>query len=118
MSTVVLALGPIFVHLHMMFPERSVFRGRRALLASIYGTGFVLWLLSTGLDLVYYLRLAQGSSDLISLTPVVEAHFVTCILIGLALLDRTERAPNRRRANEAYPWFFWAWPWPSCRLSP
>jgi len=44
----------------MMFPERNEFRQRRTLLKIVYGTGVALWLLSTSLDLLYYLRLAQG----------------------------------------------------------
>jgi len=87
MRAVVLAIGPIFVHLQTLFPQRGDFRGRRALLAGMYGSSLVLWLLSA----VPALASGQDGGGLPSLKPAIVAQFSICIVVGLALLIRTFR---------------------------
>jgi two-component system NarL family sensor kinase len=87
MRAVILAIGPILVHLDTIFPERSDFRGRRILLASLYATGLILWLLSAASVLAF----GRGGEGLSSLTPVIVAQFSVCVVIGLGLLIRTYR---------------------------
>jgi signal transduction histidine kinase len=104
MATVVVLIGPLFVHFHTLFPERSDFMGKRVLLVGLYVVAVVLLLLSTSSDLAYYLRLGSGNGWLASLpmTAVIEAFFSLCLLIGLMLLVRARLVAasetSRRRA--------------------
>ena len=88
MATAVVVIGPLFVHFHTLFPERSEFQGRRALLAGLYTTALILLVLSTASDLAYYLRLnsEEGGLSSLSLTQVIQAFFSLCLLVGLGLL--------------------------------
>jgi hypothetical protein len=88
MRTLVLVIGPFFVYFHAIFPERSDFRSRRILLASLCGTGLILWVLSVTLALIF----GPGSEGLLSLTPVIELHFFICAVVSWVLLFRTYRA--------------------------
>jgi signal transduction histidine kinase len=96
MSTIVLVLGPMFVHFHSVFPEESRFGGRKALLAALYGVSTVLFLISVRSYLFSLLRLPGPTEPLAWLTPVIEIHFALCAAIAIALLWRT----SRRTASE------------------
>ena len=104
MTAVVLALGPLFVHFHTLFPERSSFRGKRLLVRGLYAAALILWLLATASDLAYYLQPAPANGWLASLAlgPPIEAFFSLCLLIGLLLLVHsyfvTNSETSRRRA--------------------
>lgn len=102
MSAIVLSIGPLFVHLHTIFPACSDFRGRKALLPGLYVTGSILFLLSMVSDLVFYLQVDWGGKKLPSLAPLSEAFFSLCMIAGLVLLIRTyrmsESETNRRQS--------------------
>jgi signal transduction histidine kinase len=105
MATVIVVFSALCVHLHTLFPERTDFRGKRLLLASVYGAGLFLLLLSNASDLAYYLHLDGKGGWLASLpsTEAVGAFFSVCVLIVLALLVRagfvTGCEAGRRRAR-------------------
>ncbi len=105
MAAVVVLIGPLFVHFHTLFPERSEFRGKGALLAGLYAIALILLLVSIASDLAYYLRPDSEGGWLSSLrlTPVIEAFFSLCLLIGLILLVRARfvatSETSRRRAT-------------------
>jgi len=80
-STIVVAIGPLFVHYHTVFPERSDFRGKRALLVGVYGAGLILLLPSLASDLAFYLGF-DLAIELPSLSPAIEAFFAVCILMA------------------------------------
>lgn len=90
MASLVIVIGPLFVHLQTLFPKRFASRGRGPLLAAVYGAGLFLLILSNVSDLAYYLRLDGEGGWLasLSLTPLIGAFFSGCMLIGLALLVR------------------------------
>jgi len=104
MAAIVVLLGPLFVHFHTLFPEHSEFKGKRALLACLYAIALILLLVSIVSDLAYYLRLDSGGTWLSSrpLTPVIEAFFSLCVLVGLIMLVRARfvatSETSRRRA--------------------
>jgi len=102
MSTLVVATGPLFLHFHTLFPERSTLKGSRVLVVSAYAVGLTLWLLSTASDMAYYLQLSEAGDRLPSLAPAIEAFFSLCVLIGIGLLIRTylvtKSGISRRRA--------------------
>lgn len=104
MATIVVVLGPLFVHFHTLFPQRADFRGRRALLACLYAVALILWLLSTSSGLAGYLQLEpeEGRLSSLRITPLLEAFFSLCLLIGLILLLRgrfmAKSETSRRRA--------------------
>lgn len=93
MTVLVAVIGPVFVHYHTLFPERTAFKGKRLLLAGLYASGLVLLVLSTALDVLYYTGRYQSFSieSWPTLAPAVKAYFALCLLIGLALLVRTYR---------------------------
>lgn len=104
MAAVAVLLGPLFVHFHTLFPERSEFKGKGALLGSLYAVALILLSVSITSDLAYYLWLDSGGEWRSSrpLTPVIEAFFFLCLLIGLILLLRARLVgtseTSRRRA--------------------
>ena len=92
MPAIALAVGPIFVHYHTVFPERISFRGRRALLVGLYSISLILLLLSTASDLIYLDRQLKGlGNGPPSLAAVIKVYFCVCLILGLALLARTYR---------------------------
>jgi len=92
MPAIVLAVGPIFVHYHTVFPERISFRGKRALLAGLYGISLILLLLSSASDLISLSRqLRNLGGGPPSLSAVIKVYFCICLIIGLMLLARTYR---------------------------
>jgi signal transduction histidine kinase len=82
------ALGPLFVHYHTLFPERSSFRSKKVLLSSVYSGGailLVLYLLSyTTFFSGFYRQLRLDGWP--SVDQVIRVHFILCVFIGLGLL--------------------------------
>ena len=101
MTVLVAAIGPLFVRYHTLFPERIDFRGRRALLASLYGIGAALAMVSLALDAMFYTGMYRrfGVGSWPSAAPVLKAYFVVCLLIGLGLLVRTYRTAGSERSK-------------------
>jgi hypothetical protein len=87
MPATVSMLGPLFVHFHSVFPERSDLRLRKALLGGLYGIGLILLSLATVSRLMALST--QDGIRLPSFTPCIEAFFGLCVLLGLGLLVRT-----------------------------
>ena len=104
MAAVVVVIGPLFIHFHTLFPERSELRGKGTLLAGLYTVAFILLLTSIASDLAYVLRpdLKGGWLSSLPLTQLIEAFFSLCLLIGLILLLRARRVAasetSQRRA--------------------
>ena len=88
MTAIVAALGPLFVHYCTVFPEQIDFRGRRAVLTTLYAATSLLVALSTTWDVMAYGGLDLGGKEPPSLAPVIEAFFSLCVLAGLVLLIR------------------------------
>ncbi|MBN1815127.1 MAG: GAF domain-containing protein [Anaerolineae bacterium] len=103
MPGVALAVGPIFVHYHTLFPQRVTFRHRRPLLAVLYAASLVLLLLSTTSDLVYLYRQAHDlGSGPPSLAAPIKVYFIVCFVIGLALLIWTLlRSPSETSKRQS-----------------
>lgn len=101
MGVLAAAIGPMFVHYHTLFPERSRFRGKAVLLRSLYAIGALLALLSLALDGLYYTGLYRqiGSDPWPSAAVTIKAYFSLCLLIGLALLARTYRVTASERSR-------------------
>ena len=92
MPAIALAVGPIFVHYHTVFPERVRLKRKKILLAALYGTSLILLLLSTASDLVYqYRQLNNLSGGPPSFAAAIKVYFCVCLIVGLALLIRTYR---------------------------
>jgi len=88
MPAIALAIGPVFVHYHTVFPERSGFRHTKTLLVGLYGASLLLLLLSTSSDLVYLYRQLHNLGAP-SFATVIKLYFCACLIIGLAVLTRT-----------------------------
>ncbi len=100
MPAIALAVGPIFVHYHTVFPRRIDFRGKRALLWALYCTSLILLLLSTASDLVYlYRQLNELGDGPPSLAAVIKVYFSSCFVVGLLLLVRTLRGSPSETAR-------------------
>lgn len=100
MPAVALAVGPILVHYHTVFPRRIDFRGKKALLGVLYGASLLLLLLSTASDLVYQHRqLNDLGGGPPSLAAVIKVYFIACMLIGLLMLVRTLRGSPSETAK-------------------
>ena len=101
MGVLAAAIGPMFVHYHTLFPERSHFRGKGVLLGCLYGIGAVLALLSLALDALYYTGLYRqlGSDPWPSAAVTIKAYFSVCLLAGLVLLGRTYRVTTSERSK-------------------
>jgi hypothetical protein len=101
MGVLASAIGPLFVHFHTLFPERSDFRGKKALLGSLYGTGVLLaaLYLSSGTAFFsgFYRQLhldAWPPAD-----TLIRAHFILCLFAGLALLARAYRTTTSEKSR-------------------
>ena len=101
MGVLASAVGPLFVHYHTLFPERSDFRGKKALLGSLYGIGallaalYLLW--DTAFFSGFYRKLhlhAWPPAD-----ALIRAHFILCVFIGLALLVRAYRTTTSEKSK-------------------
>lgn len=83
MNAIVLILGPLFVYYHTIFPERSDFRRKRALLTALGATSALLFLVSW--------LLWTNDEWFIPAVSVIKAFFSFCLLLGVGLLMRTYR---------------------------
>jgi signal transduction histidine kinase len=101
MGVLAAAIGPMFVHYHTLFPERSHFRGKGLLLGCLYGIGAVLAVLSLSLDVLYYTGLYRhfGSDPWPSAAVTIKAYFSVCLVAGLVLLGRTYRVTTSERSK-------------------
>lgn len=103
MGVLTAVIGPMFVQFHTIFPERSHFRGKSALLRSLYGVGIALAIVSLGLDMLYYTGLYRhfGTEPWPSAAMAIKAFFGLCVLVGVVLLLRiwriTESEHSRRQ---------------------
>ncbi len=93
MGVLAAAIGPLFVHYHTLFPERSDFRGKKVLLGILYGIGAVLAALYVSVDTIRLSGLyrkfhldAWPPTDVL-----IRGHFILCLFVGLALLVRAYR---------------------------
>jgi len=90
MTAIILALGPLVVHYHTLFPERIELGGQRAMLAALYLTSAVLFL-------VFFW--AEINQRLEWSTPILNAakgFFAVCLLLGFGLLARTVQHTRSR----------------------
>jgi signal transduction histidine kinase len=101
MGVLAATIGPMFVHYHTLFPERSHFRGRGLFLGWLCGIGALLALLSLVLDALYYTGLYRqfGSDPWPSAAVTIKAYFSVCLLVGLVLLGRTYRVTTSERSR-------------------
>jgi signal transduction histidine kinase len=101
MGVLAAAIGPLFVHYHTLFPERSRFKGKGVLLGSLYGIGAVLALSSLSLDALYYTGLYRhfGFSSWPSVAVTIKAYFSICLFVGLGLLGRTYLLTKSQRSK-------------------
>jgi signal transduction histidine kinase len=85
MTAIILALGPLVVHYHTLFPERIRLRRKGAMLAALYLTSATLFLVFCW---------ARANQRLEWSTPVLntaKGFFVVCLLLGFGLLARAVR---------------------------
>ena len=90
MTAIILVLGPLVVHYHTVFPERIEHRWKGAMLAALYLSSAVLFLVFC------WARLNQRLEWSTPVLSTAKGFFAVCLLVASWLLSRTVRRSASR----------------------